>query len=325
LKILIFEYLCGGGFAGQDLPASLAAEGSMMLQALLTELKQLPQHSLLLPMDERCRPQLYTENTEIVPIHAGQNIMSLLPELIRQCDAVWPIAPESDGILAEIALLVTAQQKILLASSAATITLCGDKYATYQTLLTHGLPVVETALLQDFQPSSGKLVIKPRDGVGCLGGMISDDLNIKSENPAQFIVQPFYAGQALSLSCLCKQGKGRLLSINQQQIQIIDNRFVLNGCLVNISSHRPEFYQQVVSQVAAAIPGLWGYIGIDLLDTPDKGPLILEINPRLTTSYVGIAEATGVNVARQVLALLEAEPEAPPVGSSGKTVKVSIS
>jgi predicted ATP-grasp superfamily ATP-dependent carboligase len=35
------------------------------------------------------------------------------------------------------------------------------------------------------------------------------------------------------------------------------------------------------------IPGLAGYVGIDLL-LPDGGdPLIVEINPRLTTSYVG--------------------------------------
>jgi len=56
--------------------------------------------------------------------------------------------------------------------------------------------------------------------------------------------------------------------------------------------------------VAQAIPGLWGYVGIDLVDTAD-GPQVIEINPRLTTSYCGLASALGINPAARVLALLD--------------------
>ncbi|WP_256360467.1 hypothetical protein [Methylomonas koyamae] len=39
---------------------------------------------------------------------------------------------------------------------------------------------------------------------------------------------------------------------------------------------------------------------------------MLEINPRLTSSYVGIGQATGINVAEQVLRLRQGEPIAVP-------------
>lgn len=35
MKILVFEYITGGGFNRQELPASLAREGRLMLLALL--------------------------------------------------------------------------------------------------------------------------------------------------------------------------------------------------------------------------------------------------------------------------------------------------
>jgi predicted ATP-grasp superfamily ATP-dependent carboligase len=46
-------------------------------------------------------------------------------------------------------------------------------------------------------------------------------------------------------------------------------------------------------------------VGIDLVDT-DEGPVVLEVNPRLTTSYVGLADTIGTNPAGLVLDLLKA-------------------
>ncbi|MEY4210267.1 MAG: hypothetical protein RLZ92_646, partial [Pseudomonadota bacterium] len=54
MKLLVFEYICGGGIADQTLPDSLAAEGSLMLQALIDQLKDLATIQLLIPLDKRC-------------------------------------------------------------------------------------------------------------------------------------------------------------------------------------------------------------------------------------------------------------------------------
>ena len=316
--------------AGKPLPDSLAAEGSMMLQALLGELKLLPQIELLVAVDERCLHLPELANVETVVINAQQNVLDVLPQLIALCDAVWPIAPETDGVLATIARLVTAQQKILLASCVEAILVCGDKLATYDLLHALYLPVVATQLLKDFMPAAGRYVIKPRDGVGCLGGVIIDDGRCLPERllntaaPELYLIQPYHQGLAISLSCLFKQGRGWLICCNRQQIAIVDHGFQLTGCVVNTGNENFGFYQQLVSNIAAAIPGLWGYVGIDLLETPDNGPLILEINPRLTTSYVGIMVATGVNVAGQVLALVDAEPEEWLVREVGFEIEVVV-
>lgn len=315
MKILVFEYITGGGLAGRVLPASLRAEGRMMLQALLDDLKFLPNLPVLLPLDDRCLDASLPRNTQVVPVVQTADIRQILTDLIQQAGLVWIIAPETDGILADLAQQVTAQQKILLLSRPETLAICANKLATYHCLLANGIAAVETLPLAGLRDAPfPACVIKPSDGVGCEGSLIVDN---SADYTAAFrnllhhenlLVQPLLAGQVLSLSCLFKQGRGWLLCCNRQQVIIRQNRFSLQACLVNAAHPQLALYQELVDRVAAAMPGLWGYIGIDIIDTPDQGPLILEINPRLTTSYVGIRRATGINVVEQTLRLLDGDP-----------------
>lgn len=315
MKILVFEHICGGGLADQPLPASLAAEGNMMLQALIEDLKCLANIELLVPLDQRCPIPNGLSESETLTITANQDVIRLLPTLLADCDAIWPIAPETDGLLAEIANITQTAQKILLLSKPEAVAICTDKLATFQALSAKHIAVADTVLLCDADSAyAGWRVIKPRDGVGCQGGFIV-------KNPAEFqrvltnqtdnnqlIVQPYYTGTAVSLSCLLRDGQGWLLCHNQQEIEEVNGYFNLTACLVNQTSSYMAYYRDLVQQIATAIPGLWGYIGIDLIETTQQNPLVLEINPRLTTSYAGIREATGINIAEQVLASLNAEP-----------------
>ena len=65
--------------------------------------------------------------------------------------------------------------------------------------------------------------------------------------------------------------------------------------------------ERIATGVAKALPGLFGYAGIDVIVT-EHGPVVLEVNPRLTTSYVGLGEALGCNVAALVLDLAAGKP-----------------
>jgi predicted ATP-grasp superfamily ATP-dependent carboligase len=62
---------------------------------------------------------------------------------------------------------------------------------------------------------------------------------------------------------------------------------------------------------------------VDLLDTAN-GPMVLEINPRLTTSCSGLRAATGVNVAARVLGLDPRVAGAPSARPRGRSVTLSL-
>ncbi len=50
----------------------------------------------------------------------------------------------------------------------------------------------------------------------------------------------------------------------------------------------------------ASFSGLRGYVGVDLVLAEDK-PFVIDVNPRLTTSYVGLSGAAGFNVAEAMM------------------------
>jgi hypothetical protein len=53
---------------------------------------------------------------------------------------------------------------------------------------------------------------------------------------------------------------------------------------------------ELACSAAKLIPGLRGYVGVDLVLTGESAQ-VLEINPRLTTSYVGLRQVSETNLA----------------------------
>ncbi|WP_305907589.1 ATP-grasp domain-containing protein [Methylomarinum sp. Ch1-1] len=287
----------------------------MMLQTLLAELKSIDDIEPVILLDWRCELADLPERTIVHRIDKDQDYRPVLLKLMRQCRLFWPIAPETDGALLALVELAEAQSMTTLASSPAAIALCGSKLATSRYLRRHNINAIETERLTAEVPPrlAGKMVIKPDDGAGAEDSFIVSSLEDyrrvvgRLQAIERYVMQPYRPGRAISLSCLFKQGRAWLLCCNGQQLSVSNGQFRLMACQVNIRSRTAIDYARLIEQVARAIPGLWGYVGIDLIET-EREAVILEINPRLTSSYDGIVEASGINVAEQVLRLLDGEP-----------------
>ena len=68
--------------------------------------------------------------------------------------------------------------------------------------------------------------------------------------------------------------------------------------------------RQALQRVArrGALPGLRGFVGIDVIASEGHAPVLIEINPRLTCAYVGLSRRLGRNLAREMLGLHGLEP-----------------
>ena len=230
-------------------------------------------------------------------------------EQIAVADAAWPIAPESGGVLENLCRDVERAGIPLLNCPARAVRLAASKLATAERLHSCGVPVVPTDPLDaSARPARFPVVAKPDDGAGCDGNRILSspaewDQFVESGPSQGWVFQPLISGEPLSLSGLFLQGEALLLSCNRQHIAREQGRFSLKGCGVNAVADDSGTFERLLAQVAAAVPELWGYAGVDLILSA-HGPLVLEINPRLTTSYAGLRRSIGMNPAQLVVDLL---------------------
>jgi predicted ATP-grasp superfamily ATP-dependent carboligase len=294
-RLFVCEFITGGGMQEQELPASLAHEGDMMLKALLCDLLDANAGEITITRDPRL-PELTHHVRSIVP-EEDIDIWKLWQQCMTEADTAWLIAPESENTLYKLTMLAHESDCHVMGCLPEAIAIAGSKMQTYTYLCRAEIPCVQTWPSTDTIPDSQTgWVIKPDDGVGgeeCLFFLDRQSLydHIDTLNNDQsYVVQPFIAGMSVSLSLLCHEGDAELLGCNQQSFDFNNGKGSLKGLIVNALSEQRSQFEDVSRHIVEAIPGLWGYIGVDLIVT-DMGPLVLEINPRLTTSYVGLRES----------------------------------
>jgi tyramine---L-glutamate ligase len=315
LRLFICEYITGGGLLGSSLPPGLAREGDMMLGALVKDAAALAGVDVVTTRDARLAPPALPADCRMI---GGDEVSWVVWQaMMQEADAVWPIAPETAGVLTRLSKLAITAGRPLIGSRPEAVDLAASKRATVERLTACGIAAVPTvpadAVLRDALPRGDDgWVLKPDDGVGAEATRLfrrRDDLMRALEAASSLrgmVVQPYLAGTPASLSVLCRDGHGWLLSCNRQVVVVDGEAFRYRGGVVGGLEARSAHYTAIAGAVAAAIRGLWGYVGIDLVDGA-TGPIVLEVNPRLTTSYVALGKAIGINPAGLVLRLLHSE------------------
>jgi predicted ATP-grasp superfamily ATP-dependent carboligase len=303
LDIFVCEFITGGGLYNAPLTSALADEGDMMLHALLRDLLEIPDISLTVSRDVR----LPAVSLPVETVAVDQDPWALWQDCIAQADLVWLIAPESEGVLERLTRMVPPEKQI--GCDAASVNIASSKLVTATLLSQHAIPIVPTWRASEPPLMAASWIAKPDDGAGCLETRYFDDLDtmrqwLAAGRQHSHVIQPWQPGVPASLSMLCYQSQAWLLSANRQHVTRADNgELSYQGTQLNGMAQHWQAFAALAQQVAQAMPGLSGYVGVDLM-VQGETLTVLEINPRLTTSYVGLRQATGLNPAGLVLDLL---------------------
>lgn len=325
MRLLVYEHVTGGGMLSQSPPASLVREADLMLRALLRDLAGQPV-TLLTTRDPRLLP---LEGVATLMPTAQEDGAALFSRALDQVDAAWPTAPETDTTLETLARLTLTRGRVLVGCRPDAIAVAASKARTAAILAAAGIPAVPTFTSPDQVPDwPGPWVVKPDDGAG------SDDTRRVTDwtaartrltaRPGHYVAQPWLAGVPLSLSLLCHGAGTELLAVNRQRVTIADGVVRLEGLEVNAEADSDGRHLALACSIRDALPGLLGYVGVDLLAT-EEGPVVLEINPRLTTSYCALRAARGVNVGARVFAAAVGATDIPPLPlGRGRTITLTL-
>ena len=309
-RIVVHEWISGGGLA--DAPAALRAElmpaGRAMRDAMLADLLALP--GLAVTVTDCADAPLAPCRARVVRAAPGQAPLALLAELAASHDLVWAVAPESDGLLARCQAVVGPTR--WLGCSAEAIAVAGSKAR-----MLHAWQAVGVCTPLDFTSDADtrRWVVKPEDGAGAVDTHTHDSA-AQAEAAAQarraqgqaVVVEPWVPGPALSLSLRVAGGgqPAHLLSLNRQAVRLdaagqVHFDGVHWGPLPADDPRRPAL-QQLADATLRALPGLRGFVGIDLVWHARRGPVAIELNPRVSCAYAAQSAHLGRNLAADLLA-----------------------
>ena len=289
MRVFVYEHITGGGMLDDRRMAGLAPEGEVMSRALVDDLTAVPGVEVTVLRDFRLKADV-PATTRIV--HTGQ-FDAVFRRAVQECDAVWPIAPEMEEILLRITREILACGRTLLGSRPDAVAIAASKRVTATTLAQAGIAVAPVYPNEgDLPPPMSEIVAKPDDGAGCQDTLFFSNRDglrrwLGAQAGSKLVFQPYIRGEPRSLSLLCCDGRARLLACNRQKVELENGAFRFDGVSVNAVADTDGRYAALASAVCRALPGLWGYCGVDFIEA-DTGPIVLEVNPRLTTSYAGL-------------------------------------
>ena len=311
-----------------------------MRDALIADLSALDNIEIVTTVDVRLDTSHLTTASTLA-IDASVNPFEIWKVLIKNCDAALIVAPESDGILSKLTHMVEVSGVVNLGCAQCSVNIASNKYDTFIDLKSAGIMTIPTMMADEFltlgfnEASSRQrgYVLKPIDGAGCEQTMlfksqalVQDWLSQNKGQNQHFIVQPFQAGTPASMSMLCRDGQAWLLSCNQQNMVITESQQLkLSGVIVNGLSEQRADFEQLSGRIALAMPTLNGYVGVDVI-VDENEFIVVEINPRITTSYISLSESLGCNPMRMILDLADAKKPAftLPNNMSHKSVELSL-
>ena len=344
MRLFVCEHICGGGMAGQFLPEKWVREGWAMLAAIIADFDQLEEIEVVFSLDARLSGRK-TGSGRCVLIDTEEQYIDVLAEQSRKCDAVFVIAPETDGILLGCCQVVEHAGGRMFAHCSQAVTKVSDKLELNRFLSERGVPVpvskkwVPSAPFPENFPVPA--VIKPRQGAG------SDDIYLVTSNSHNkgntisgisqrlgaeslettrflgvpgmkkgFMLEEYVSGIPVSICFLINDKRKVPLLAGFQHISN-DGRFRYQGGTIPCSQNLQKPVVEMAQRALKLVPGLHGFTGVDLVVCSDRngleGPLcpeikVIEINPRLTTSYVGLRRLANENIARWMLRAFLGQP-----------------
>ncbi len=269
-----------------------------MIRALLADLAGVNGVQVTTLRDARLSTDLPGEVRRCV---SAETFPGAFTDAVGDSDAVWLIAPETDGWLERLCIQIQERHRGLLNCSPDAIRIAASKWETCRVLKAGRVPVVPSfRAIEEVCGSAKHIVMKPDDGAGCVDTFLFSKDDAPASVSRNAVFQPYLEGEPRSFAMLCSNAGAELLCVNRQLVERKGNALTFTGVETGVIADHDGEMACLAERIWKCIPGMRGFVGVDYVQTR-AGPVVLEINPRLTSAYRGMSERLGFNVAARIV------------------------
>lgn len=262
MRILVAEYGVGTGMTG-----TILLEGRAMLKALTTSFERVG-HEVITP-DSNNEEEFEEELRRLAPM----------------VDAGLVCAPDET---LDTYTLIVEENTANLGCPPESIRLCADKLRSTRALRGVGIPAPR--IVQD--PDGEEVVVKPRFGCASEDTFLTTDWKPREG----YITTEYVEGESLSVSLVV--GEHPLpLTINRQYVSL-NGDFEYDGGEIPYETPRAPELIRVACEVVEVLD-CRGYVGVDIVLGDE--PYVVDVNPRPTTSLLGIVEVLDAEIGELIL------------------------
>lgn len=310
--VVVCEFFTAGGRlpGGDEEAPDLRREGLALLLALTEDLASLPGVSpsaVVLPeLADELPARVDADPAGPDPVAASCRALGRRPGAL-----LWPVAPETRGRLARLVGAGPRCGAGAVGPDARTVRRAADRWRLLRRLSRDGVPVPPTAPARGAEDAvslarelGGDVVVKP--GRGCGGAGVARVRGVDAVAGAWRraaalepffppLVQSFVPGAPASVTVLAAGTGARPLALNRQRIRFSPEARYLGGVTPFRHPDRTRA-EAAAADAVRSVGGMSGLVGVDLV-LSGGGPVVMEVNPRLTTSYLGLRRHLGATAA----------------------------
>ena len=326
-SILVFEYFTASG----EKDKCIISEAEELIFALVDDLSDFNIDLVI----NKSYASIVEKHDNVNPILIDENIIDWLESNAANFKNAIFIAAENNNNLYNITKILEENNVKTYTSSSEACFKSSDKYETYESL-PNNIPqprsfrfkidprgywkrAIEN-LHEKWQAEDPltplKLIIKPLTGVDCEDIVIIEkiedltlDLDKIFKPGSRILVQEYIEGTDISVSLISDGKKAIPISLNQQFIELKDDKGrYLGGRIPYESKYEKEAFD-IAAAAVESMDGLKGFVGVDLIINADEKDIysvyLLEINSRFTTPYVGLKQISNINIGKSIIDLID--------------------